>query len=602
MRNEQMDTWLVEALGVARTLLNAATADAQVGAPVPKNGSAGSSPTASETLLQPIAADCRIVTGKVPGPANFVLCKTHGHVLDTDKKQIVARNVDEFLTLHPEFRRSPPAGAGAPAPATAAPTGSKTPDKPTPAAPPVDATAIAAQIDATLTDLDAQSKRLKDDGIPSEPLDKEIAGLRSRLASLTKSGATAKQMAALQAAAASALDRLKTDADRQADATTVGSDKAIQDLRDAAAKQIDKLDADNAEKAPLLAKLKDLDAQIKDLKTATDARKQGTTRQAADKAAQDLLQAAAAAGGNSKEAQKGVQEAYKKALEQKYGISIGKYNTLVTEHTHLDQVYKMFEQVPVGHVVHDKLKDLSYNKRLMVGEGKDRHGIGLYTSASIQLGDYGSETWPYKDPNTGKLEKPNGFSISVLHELGHSVDARWGIMDKHQSEKGCGGWQWHRAGDLAQEIANDFVQRAGGAVPADAAKQIALAALSAGKIDKAPDGVDPGGFKKLGDHLAPWIKARKGYGAAQDFGERKYFARGDSWLSYLSSERAALQVTAYQWSAPAEWFAELYAISWYKGEPGPASVHQSVRAYLPQGKGGGGPGAPGSPAQQSKGA
>lgn len=297
-----------------------------------------------------------------------------------------------------------------------------------------------------------------------------------------------------------------------------------------------------------------------------------------------------------------MQNAYKNALEQKYGISIGKHNAGVTEHTHFDQVYKMFEQVPIGHVVHDKLKDLSYDtKTLMIGAGKSRHGIGRYSpgSDSIQLGDYGAETWPYTDPNTGKSEKPNGFSISVLHELGHSVDARWGIMEKHQGEKGCGGWQWHGVGELAQEIANDFAHNAGTVLPADAVKRVVLAALSTGKADSAPDGVDPDGFKKLTDYLAPWRKAR-GYAATKDFGDRRYFAFSDkSWLSYLLSEHAGLRVTDYQWSAPAEWFAELYAICWFKGEPGPNGVHESVRAYLPQGKGSG-PGAPGNPSPQGK--
>ena len=73
---------------------------------------------------------------------------------------------------------------------------------------------------------------------------------------------------------------------------------------------------------------------------------------------------------------------------------------------------------------------------------------------------------------------------------------------------------------------------------------------------------------------------------------RDYFYRGGAWRSSLSSEHAALKVTDYQWSAPAEWFAELYAICWYRKRPAPGSVHAKIRAYLPQ-EGGGGPGAPG---------
>lgn len=297
MPNQEMDAWLVKVLGVAKTLLDAAISGAAVQAPAPQDAPAGTPQAPSGSLPQPMAPDCQIVIGKVPGPANFVLCKTHGHVLDTDKKLIVAGNVDQFLTQHPEFRKAPPAAATPASPPSAAPTDNTTPDRPAPSAPSADVTAIVAQINAALAQLDAESKRLQDDGIPAEPLDRQIAGLRSRLAAAIKSGATAKQMTALQTAAAAALDKLKKDADRQADAATAGTDKAVQDLRDAAAKQIDKLDAGNAEKAQLVAKLKDLDAQIKGLQTTTDASKQAVARQAVDSAAQDLLQAAVTAGG-----------------------------------------------------------------------------------------------------------------------------------------------------------------------------------------------------------------------------------------------------------------------------------------------------------------
>ncbi len=50
------------------------------------------------TLPQPMAPDCEIVRGKVPGPKNLVLCKTHGHVLDTDTQMVIAHSVEEFKT------------------------------------------------------------------------------------------------------------------------------------------------------------------------------------------------------------------------------------------------------------------------------------------------------------------------------------------------------------------------------------------------------------------------------------------------------------------------------------------------------------------------
>jgi outer membrane protein OmpA-like peptidoglycan-associated protein len=51
---------------------------------------------ASAVLPQPMAPDCEIVLGQVPGPANHVLCGTHGHILDTTAKAVIAHDLDEY--------------------------------------------------------------------------------------------------------------------------------------------------------------------------------------------------------------------------------------------------------------------------------------------------------------------------------------------------------------------------------------------------------------------------------------------------------------------------------------------------------------------------
>jgi hypothetical protein len=53
-------------------------------------------------LPQPIAPDCEIVHGQVPGPANYVLCGTHGHILDMTSKTVIAHDLDEYKK---QFRR-----------------------------------------------------------------------------------------------------------------------------------------------------------------------------------------------------------------------------------------------------------------------------------------------------------------------------------------------------------------------------------------------------------------------------------------------------------------------------------------------------------------
>jgi hypothetical protein len=44
--------------------------------------------------------DCKPVRGKCPGPANHVLCGTHGHVLDTAIGMIIADSVDDYVKIY----------------------------------------------------------------------------------------------------------------------------------------------------------------------------------------------------------------------------------------------------------------------------------------------------------------------------------------------------------------------------------------------------------------------------------------------------------------------------------------------------------------------
>jgi hypothetical protein len=49
---------------------------------------------------QQMGKDCKPVRGKCPGPANHVLCGTHGHVLDTAIGMIIADSVDDYVKIY----------------------------------------------------------------------------------------------------------------------------------------------------------------------------------------------------------------------------------------------------------------------------------------------------------------------------------------------------------------------------------------------------------------------------------------------------------------------------------------------------------------------
>jgi hypothetical protein len=78
--------------------------------------------------------DCKPVKGKVPGPAQHLLCATHGHVLDIKEKKIIAISLDQYKSQKigsakpahaaPAAQQAPPAGppTAAAAPPQASPT------------------------------------------------------------------------------------------------------------------------------------------------------------------------------------------------------------------------------------------------------------------------------------------------------------------------------------------------------------------------------------------------------------------------------------------------------------------------------------------------
>ena len=56
---------------------------------------------------------------------------------------------------------------------------------------------------------------------------------------------------------------------------------------------------------------------------------------------------------------------------------------------------------------------------------------------------------------------------------------------------------------------------------------------------------------------------------------------GDArWWRYGAKDRQSTSVSGYQWRSPVEWFAELYAVTWFKKVEPPGAVHAAIRPYL----------------------
>jgi hypothetical protein len=325
----------------------------------------------------------------------------------------------------------------------------------------------------------------------------------------------------------------------------------------------------------------------------------------------------------------------------------------------------------------------------------------------------------YTDPETGKKTRTNLWKVTALHEIGHAVDAAYGIMKAHQGKRGCGSWVergprdlfptehaafveglrnsgirdalFHKKlgdsmmtatfwaavlgdktpDDLRTEIYNtwgqiyDYNERnplkvrrnsvKGGVTKLTAALdqifgrdrmgdvaaaqrtllELADSALTmitdtepvirkeefwdrfdalvldpnpvAGVIRWLTESQDafsakieaertadrtaklerwtqatvaalplPVDLKAYRENASPWkrdisrepIKAHEAYKADK------------KWWQYSGEDRASTFVSTYQWRAPGEWFAELYALTWFKQVEPPAGVAREVRPYL----------------------
>jgi hypothetical protein len=96
--------------------------------------------------------DCKPVKGKVPGPAEHLLCATHGHVLDIKEKKIIAISLEQY--------KSQKMGSAKPKPA--APPAEAAPPPPTAAAAPAQPSpnGAASSADADAAKVQAEAKRV----------------------------------------------------------------------------------------------------------------------------------------------------------------------------------------------------------------------------------------------------------------------------------------------------------------------------------------------------------------------------------------------------------------------------------------------------------
>ena len=307
--------------------------------------------------------------------------------------------------------------------------------------------------------------------------------------------------------------------------------------------------------------------------------------------AQALSKAAKDAGATDKKQPNETQKSkiYQAALKNYYGIEIDQISISSTgaitpasgmTNLHLDKVFDMFGSVPKKHVVQNKLKKLSYTK--------DWDTSGAYASSAklILMGDFGAGTTTEKYKIGDKEIDANQFNVTTLHKIGHAVDADHTIMDNHMGTAGCGKWKKDTIDEVATACVAELTSTAGLSkkLKEQDLKKAVIAAVKDGKTDK-PNEIETADW----DKIKPWLTSHVLAARAKPYlkaspivvGTSAYTQDADTaqWWSYDPNERTANGVNNYQWRTPAEWFAEIYAISWLAKKP-PKGVAADIAEYM----------------------
>jgi len=290
------------------------------------------------------------------------------------------------------------------------------------------------------------------------------------------------------------------------------------------------------------------------------------------------------------------QEAFKEALKKRYGLDVNVPAGM--SNTNFDQFYDMMDRLPIQQTSQDSLKKLMYDK--------DSRGASYNkTEARVKMGNFGAaETWPYQNPTTGDREDMRAFSINTLHEIGHAVDDKYSIMKNNGGNAGCGKWNSETLASVTQAFLDDLKSSAGSALTTDdnTLKGLIRNALTKAEVTdpttkaKSVPAVEesdkPGtmggpewALVKAQLNRAVTIRAANwpwGSGKAVTLDGRAYHQayQANTWVSYDPAARTGTEVRDYQFRAPGEWFAELYAYTWFKKVKAPGGVDKKVTKYM----------------------
>jgi hypothetical protein len=240
---------------------------------------------------------------------------------------------------------------------------------------------------------------------------------------------------------------------------------------------------------------------------------------------------------------------------------------------------KQAKQAPDGSAKEKSLKTLAYQNE---PQAKGNYYSGNRKTIGLQgMTEKGSNDGHTLVADSGKAVKTSYFDFTTLHEIGHAVDHRVNFMGQRMNTDGFGKWKKESFDSVLAAFLPSLVTACTGGskkATADDLKSLLTDLIKTGTCAKPASEAD-----KLGSLLAEWDeiqrqpvvdKCKKGlYEKAKPWNKGKALADSvvvdgrvyqeayaNDWVSYALADRATTGVTTYQWRAPGEWFAEIYAL------------------------------------------
>jgi hypothetical protein len=267
------------------------------------------------------------------------------------------------------------------------------------------------------------------------------------------------------------------------------------------------------------------------------------------------------------------------AIEACFGVEV-KLSSDPAKVKTLPRLYKMLRKVPEWQTHQSEFKQIDFetiptNTTSFYYPGQAR--ISLDATGG---GGTTRNKIPEYDP-AAKEVKADYFNFTTLHEVGHSVDDKINFMDTNGKDVAYGGWK----SETIDSIVDHFGAKGGfygrhekGKATRKDLKKLLESVLTTKAASKPSDAK-----KSLGSLIDRWDEIMKdpivvictsgvleadevwNGGAAKAAaiavaGRVCHQSQANDWYSYQLSARQASGVSHYQWRAPAEWFAEIYAM------------------------------------------